>query len=155
MILRVVKFVYGVCSSKFELTSCFFMKQMASTFGTKKRKGPKLPEKTYLPDSDSDSDAFDFSFLDFYEETFKSASNLCDAHFLNLLCDENLLRRSIDGKVDDGDIPGVQQNEHAHLDEDDEDIGVEYRMHDVTTRLRYDDSLVFILKFCKRDSVSS
>ncbi|XP_023734539.1 uncharacterized protein LOC111882401 [Lactuca sativa] len=32
--------------------------------------------------------------------------------------------------VDDGDIPGVQQKEHAHLDEDNEDVGVEYRVHD-------------------------
>ncbi|CAH1454332.1 unnamed protein product [Lactuca virosa] len=89
---------------------------MASTSGTKKHKGPKLPEKTYLPDSDSDDDAFDFRFLDFSEETFKAPSKLCDDHFLNLLCDENILRRSVDGMVDDGDICGVQQNEHAHLD---------------------------------------
>nr|KAJ0227058.1 hypothetical protein LSAT_V11C100029720 [Lactuca sativa] len=112
-------------TSKFELTSC-----MASTSGTKKPKGPKLPEKTYLPDSDSDEDAFDFSFLDFSEETFKAPSRLCDDQLLNLLCDENVLRRSIDGMVDDGDIPGVQQKEHAHLDEDNEDVGVEYRVHD-------------------------
>ncbi|CAI9298152.1 unnamed protein product [Lactuca saligna] len=39
-------------------------------------------------------------------------------------------RRSIDGMVDDKDIPGGQQNEQAHLDEDDEDVGVEYRVHD-------------------------
>ena len=103
---------------------------MTSTSGTKKPKGPKLHEKTYLPDSDSDDDAFDFSFLDFSEETFKSPSRLCDDQFLNLLYDENILRRSIDGMVDDGDIPGVQQKEHAHLDEDDENVGVEYRAHD-------------------------
>ncbi|CAI9286546.1 unnamed protein product [Lactuca saligna] len=100
---------------------------MASTFGTKKPKGPKLPKKTYLPDSDSDDDA---CFLNFFEETFKDPSKLCDDPFLNLLCDENILRRSIDGIINDGDIPGVQQNEHAHLDEDDEDVGVEYRVHD-------------------------
>nr|KAJ0220246.1 hypothetical protein LSAT_V11C200064680 [Lactuca sativa] len=68
--------------------------------------------------------------LDFYEETFKAPSRLCDDQFLNLLCDENVLRRSIYGVVDDGDIPGVQQKEHAHLDEDNEDVGVEYRVHD-------------------------
>nr|KAJ0202631.1 hypothetical protein LSAT_V11C500273190 [Lactuca sativa] len=105
-------------------------KLMASTSGTKKPKGPKLPEKTYLPDSDSDEDAFDFSFLDFSKETFKAPSRLCDDQFLNLLCDKNILRRSIDGMVDDGDIPGVQQKEHAYLDEDSEDVGVEYRVHD-------------------------
>nr|KAJ0191807.1 hypothetical protein LSAT_V11C800426050 [Lactuca sativa] len=104
--------------------------QMASTSRTKKPKGTKLREKTYLPESDSDDDAFDFSFLDFSEETFKSPSRLCDDQFLNLLYDENILRRSIDGMVDDGDIPGVQQKEHAHLDEDNEDVGVEYRVHD-------------------------
>nr|KAJ0193502.1 hypothetical protein LSAT_V11C800447190 [Lactuca sativa] len=80
---------------------------MSSTSGTKKPKGPKLPEKTYLPDSDSDEDAFDFSFLDFSEETFKAPSRLYD-----------------------GDIPSVQQKEHAHLDEDNEDVGVEYRVYD-------------------------
>ncbi|CAI9303466.1 unnamed protein product [Lactuca saligna] len=103
---------------------------MASTSGTKKPKGPKLPEKTYLPDSDSDEDAFDFSFLDFSEETFKAPSRLCDDQLLNLLCDKNVLRRSIDGMVDDGDMSGVQQKEHAHLDEDNEDVGVEYMVHD-------------------------
>nr|KAJ0216564.1 hypothetical protein LSAT_V11C300127520 [Lactuca sativa] len=106
------------------------MKHMASTSRTKKRKEPKLLEKTYLPGFDSDDDAFDFSFLDFSEEIFKAPSKLCDDHFLNLLYDENILRRSIDGMVDDGDIPGVQKNEHAHLDEDGEDVGVEYRVHD-------------------------
>ncbi|CAI9286483.1 unnamed protein product [Lactuca saligna] len=80
---------------------------MASTSGTKKPKGPKLPEKTYLPDSNSDEDAFEFSFLDFSEETFKAPLRLCDDQLLKLLCDENVLRRSIDGMVDDGDIPGV------------------------------------------------
>nr|KAJ0194875.1 hypothetical protein LSAT_V11C700363950 [Lactuca sativa] len=103
--------------------------QVASTSGTKKPKGPKLPKKTYLPDSDSDEDAFDFS-LDFSKETFKDPSTLCDDQFVNLLCDENILRRSINGMVDDGDIPGVQQKEHAYLDEDNEDVGVEYRVHD-------------------------
>nr|KAJ0199022.1 hypothetical protein LSAT_V11C600308110 [Lactuca sativa] len=112
-------------------TSYFFlMKQMASTSGTKKHKEPKLPEKTYLPDSYSDDDVFDFSFLDFSEENFKAPSKLYDDHFLNLQFDENILRRDIYGMVDDGDIPGVQQNEHAHLDEDDEDVGVEYMVHD-------------------------
>ncbi|CAI9293144.1 unnamed protein product [Lactuca saligna] len=82
---------------------------MASTSGTKKPKGPKLPEKIYLPDSDSDEDAFDFSFLDFFEETFKAPSRLCDDQFLNLLCDEN----------------------HVHLDEGNEDVGMEYRVHDL------------------------
>nr|KAJ0204843.1 hypothetical protein LSAT_V11C500295260 [Lactuca sativa] len=112
---------------------------MTSTSGTKKPKGPKLHEKTYLPDSDSDDDTFDFSFLDFSEETFKAPSKLCDDHFVNLLCEENILRRSIDGMVDDGDIPGVQQNEHAHLDEDDENVGVEYRAHDPNMRPRLGD----------------
>ncbi|CAI9298383.1 unnamed protein product [Lactuca saligna] len=80
---------------------------MASTSHTKKPKRPKLPEKTYLPDSDSDDDAFDFSFLDFSDKTFKAPSKLYD-----------------------GDIPGVQQNDHAYLDEDDKDVGVEYRVYD-------------------------
>ncbi|CAH1454292.1 unnamed protein product [Lactuca virosa] len=104
---------------------------MASTSGTKKPKGPKLPKKTYLPDSDSYDEAFDFSFLDFSEETFKAPPpQLCDDPFLNLLCDENILRRSTNGMVDDGYILGGQQNEHAHLDEGDEDASVEYRVHD-------------------------
>ncbi|CAI9301616.1 unnamed protein product [Lactuca saligna] len=103
---------------------------MASTSGIKKPKGPKVLEKTCLPDSNSDVEAFDFSFLDFSEETFKAPSNPCDDHFLNLLCDENILRRSIDVIVNDGDNPGDQQNKHAHLDEDDEDVGIKYTVHD-------------------------
>ncbi|CAH1445172.1 unnamed protein product [Lactuca virosa] len=43
---------------------------------------------------------------------------------------EAQMGRSIDGMVDDGDNLGGQQNEHAHLDEDDEDVGVEYMVHD-------------------------
>ncbi|CAH1434397.1 unnamed protein product [Lactuca virosa] len=101
-----------------------------TTSGTKKPKGPKLPEKTYLPNSYSDDEAFDFSLLDFSKETFKAPSKLCDDPFLNLVCDENILRRSIHGMIHDGDIPGGQQNEHAHLDDDDKDDGVEYRMRD-------------------------
>ena len=100
MLLRVVIFVYGVWSSKFELTSCFY-ETKASTSGTKKPKRPKLPKKTYLPDTDSDDESFEFNFLDFSEETFKAPSKLCDDPFLNLLCDENILRRSNDGMVDD------------------------------------------------------
>nr|KAJ0204979.1 hypothetical protein LSAT_V11C500296130 [Lactuca sativa] len=103
---------------------------MDSTSGTKKPKGPTLPDKTYLPDSNSDDETFDFSFLDFSEETFKAPSKLYDDHFINLLCDENILRKSIDGMVDNGDILGGKPNEHAYLDEDDEDVGVEYRVHD-------------------------
>ncbi|CAI9294118.1 unnamed protein product [Lactuca saligna] len=105
-------------------------RKMASTSGTNKCKGCKLSEKTYLPDSDFDDDAFDFILLGFSKETFKDPLKLCDDHFLNLLCGKNILRRSINGMVDDGDIPGVQKNEHAHLDEYDEDVAVEYRMHD-------------------------
>ncbi|CAI9266815.1 unnamed protein product [Lactuca saligna] len=106
------------------------MKHVAYTSRTKKRKGPNLHEKTYLPNFNSDDDAFDFSFLDFSEKTFKAPTKLCDGHFINLLFDENILRRSIDGMVDDGDIPGVQQNDHAHLDEDNEDVGVVYKVYD-------------------------
>ncbi|CAH1435250.1 unnamed protein product [Lactuca virosa] len=103
---------------------------MASTSGTKKPKRPKVPEKTFLQDSDFDDEAFDFGFLDFSKETFKSPSKLCDDLFLNLLCDENILRRSIDGMVANEDNPGGQQHEHVHLDEDDENVGIEYTVHD-------------------------
>nr|KAJ0204651.1 hypothetical protein LSAT_V11C500279440 [Lactuca sativa] len=97
---------------------------MASTSGTKK---PEVLEKTYLPNPNSGDEAFDFSFVNFSEETFKIHSKLYDDHFLNLFKDENILRRSVDRMVDDGDNPGGQQNEHVHLDEDDEDVGVEYK----------------------------
>lgn len=69
---------------------------MPSISGTK---NPKGSEKTYLPDSNSDDEAFYFSFLHFFEETFKIPSKLCDDSLLNLLCDENILR-SIDGMMD-------------------------------------------------------
>nr|KAJ0213488.1 hypothetical protein LSAT_V11C400185940 [Lactuca sativa] len=74
------------------------MERMASSSGTKKVKGP---EKVYVRDEDSDDDLIDFSFLDFAPETFKPTSNLSDEPFLNILCDENMLRRTLDGMGDD------------------------------------------------------
>ncbi|CAI9277062.1 unnamed protein product [Lactuca saligna] len=101
---------------------------MASSSGTKKVKGP---EKVYVRDEDSDDDLIDFSFLDFAPETFKPTSNLSDDPFLNMLCDENMLRRTLDGMGDDDHEVGVKDPEHDHIDDqNDGEVGVEYRVHD-------------------------
>ncbi|CAI9272396.1 unnamed protein product [Lactuca saligna] len=101
---------------------------MASSSGTKKVKGP---EKVYVRDEDSDDDLIDFSFLDFAPETFKPTSNLSDDPFLNMLCDENMLRRTLDGMGDDDQEVGVKDPEHDHIDDqNDGEVGVEYRVHD-------------------------
>ncbi|CAI9302433.1 unnamed protein product [Lactuca saligna] len=101
---------------------------MASSSGTKKVKGP---EKVYVRDEDSDDDLIDFSFLDFAPETFKPTSNLSDDPFLNILCDENMLRRILDGLGDDDQEVGVKDLEHDHVDDQNNgEVGVEYRVHD-------------------------
>ncbi|CAI9274845.1 unnamed protein product [Lactuca saligna] len=101
---------------------------MASSSGTKKLKGP---EKVYVRDEDSDDDLIDFSFLDFAPETFKPTSNLSDDPFLNMLCDENMLRRTLDGMGDDDHEVGVKDPEHDHIDDqNDGEVGVEYTVHD-------------------------
>ncbi|CAH1436204.1 unnamed protein product [Lactuca virosa] len=94
--------------------------------GTKNEKG-KGPEKVYVEDSDSNDEVFDFSFLDFSQETCKPPSNLCNDPFRNFLCDENMLKRGIDGPGDDNNQPGVNKVEHGHLPEvNDKEIGVEF-----------------------------
>ncbi|CAI9295973.1 unnamed protein product [Lactuca saligna] len=101
---------------------------MASSSGTKKVKGP---EKVYVRDEDSNDDLIDFSFLDFAPETFKPTSNLFDDPFLNMLCDENMLRRTLDEMGDDDQEVGVKDPEHDHIDDqNDGEVGVEYRVHD-------------------------
>ncbi|KAL4576352.1 hypothetical protein LXL04_012444 [Taraxacum kok-saghyz] len=101
---------------------------MASSSGTKKEKGP---EKVYVEDSESDDDGIDLSFFDFFQETFKPTSNSCDDPFLNLLCDENLLRSGIDRMRADETQSRVKETEHPHINEvNQEQVGVEYRIHD-------------------------
>ncbi|CAI9297196.1 unnamed protein product [Lactuca saligna] len=74
----------------------------------------------------TDDDLIDFSFLDFALETFKPTSNLSDDPFLNILCDENMLRRTVDGMVDDGNEVGVKELQHDHIDDQNDcEVGVE------------------------------
>ncbi|CAI9296592.1 unnamed protein product [Lactuca saligna] len=101
---------------------------MASSFGSKNVKGP---EKVYVKDEDSDDDLIDFRFLDFAPETFKPTSNLSDDPFLNILCDENVLRRTLDGMGDEDQEAGVKDSKLDHIDDqNDGEVGVEYRVHD-------------------------
>nr|KAJ0212579.1 hypothetical protein LSAT_V11C400205570 [Lactuca sativa] len=101
---------------------------MASSSGTKKVKGL---EKVYVRDEDSNDDLIDFSFLDFALETFKPTSNMSDDPFLNILCDENMLRRTVDGMGDDDQEVGVKDPEHDHIDDqNDSEVGVEYGVRD-------------------------
>ncbi|CAI9262366.1 unnamed protein product [Lactuca saligna] len=102
--------------------------KIASSSGTKKVKGN---EKVYVKDEDSDDDLIDFSFLDFSPEFFKPTSNLSDDPFLNVLCDENMLRRTLDGMGEDDQEAGVKDLEHEHIDDqNDGQVGVEYMVHD-------------------------
>ena len=93
---------------------------MASSSGSKK---PKRPEKQYVVDSDSDEDEDDIdkSFLDCSKETFVPPPNLLDDPFLNLLCDDKMLFRSIDAMGDEQNGPDVNQADHAHMDEENEE----------------------------------
>ncbi|KAL4574138.1 hypothetical protein LXL04_020963 [Taraxacum kok-saghyz] len=101
-----------------------------SSSGTKKEKGRG---KVYVEDSDFDDDGIDISFFDFSQETFKPTSNSCDDLFLNLLCDENLLRSGIDRLRADHIEPDVKETKHPHINEvNQEQVGVEYRIHDAT-----------------------
>ncbi|KAL4589599.1 hypothetical protein LXL04_002507 [Taraxacum kok-saghyz] len=85
-------------------------------------KKPKRPEKHYVVDSDSDEDDTDLSFLDCSKETFVPPPNLLEDPFLNLLCDEKMLLRSIDAMGDEQNRPDVNQADHAHMDEENEQI---------------------------------
>ncbi|KAL4560719.1 hypothetical protein LXL04_032873 [Taraxacum kok-saghyz] len=101
---------------------------MASSFGKKKDKGPK---KVYVQDSESDEDGVDIGFFDFSEETFKPTLNSCDDPFLNLLCDESLLRSVIDRMRADTGEPDLKETEQPQINEvNQEQVGVEYRVHD-------------------------
>lgn len=101
---------------------------MASSSGKKKGKGP---EKVYVQDSESDDDGVDIGFVDFSEETFKPTLNSCDDPFLNLLCDESLLRSGIDRMKADTGEPDSKETEQPHINEvNQEHLGVEYRVHD-------------------------
>ncbi|KAL4574381.1 hypothetical protein LXL04_021210 [Taraxacum kok-saghyz] len=91
---------------------------MASSSGSKK---PKRPKKQYVVDTDSDEDDIDLSFLDFSKETFVPSPNLLEDPFLNLLCDEKMLMRSIDAMRDEQNRPDVIQADHAHMDEENQE----------------------------------
>nr|KAJ0192186.1 hypothetical protein LSAT_V11C800439620 [Lactuca sativa] len=78
---------------------------VASSSGTKKVKGL---EKVYVRDEDSDDDLIYFSFLDFAPEIFKPTSKLSGDSFLNILFDENMLGRNLDGMGDDDHEVGVK-----------------------------------------------
>ncbi|KAL4563693.1 hypothetical protein LXL04_027738 [Taraxacum kok-saghyz] len=85
---------------------------MASSSGKKKGKGP---EKVYVQDSESDGDGVDIGFVDFSEETFKPTLNSCDDPFLNLLCDESMLRSGIDRMKADTGEPDLKETEQQHI----------------------------------------
>ena len=91
---------------------------MGSSSGSKK---PKKPEKQYVVDTDSDEDDIDLSFLDFSKETFVPPPNLLEDPFLNLLCDEKMLMRSINAMGDEQNGPDVNQADHAHMDEENQE----------------------------------
>ncbi|KAL4566141.1 hypothetical protein LXL04_030251 [Taraxacum kok-saghyz] len=81
----------------------------------------------------SDDDGIDLSFFDFSQQTFKPTLNSCDDPFLNLLCDENLLRSGIDRMRADQTQHDVKGTEHPHINEvNQEQVGVEYMIHDPT-----------------------
>ncbi|CAH1444885.1 unnamed protein product [Lactuca virosa] len=101
---------------------------MASSSGTKEVKGL---EKVYVRGENSNDDLIDFSFLDFAPETFKPTSKLFDEPFLNILCDENVLKRTLDGMGDYDNEDGVKEPNHDHIDDqNDYEVGVKYKVHD-------------------------
>ncbi|KAL4592317.1 hypothetical protein LXL04_005308 [Taraxacum kok-saghyz] len=90
-----------------------------------------------LRDSDSDEDDIDLSFLDCSKETFVPPPNMLEDPFLNRLCDKKMLLRSIDAMGNEQNGPDVNQADHAHMDEENEEqVGVEFRVHDPTANWR-------------------
>ncbi|CAI9281333.1 unnamed protein product [Lactuca saligna] len=113
---------------------------MAESSQRRKSRESKMTKKTnvrYLRDEDSDDVLLDLGLLDVEPDNFNPTSNLCDNPFLNILCDDKMLKNNQfegDDEVDVEDIHQVE-HEHEHLeDENDLEVGVEFRVQDPTIK---------------------
>ncbi|CAH1422539.1 unnamed protein product [Lactuca virosa] len=109
---------------------------MAESSRRRKSKELKTTKKTrirYVRDEESNDDLLDLGLLDVEEDNFNPTSNLCDDPFLNILCDDKMLKNNQFERDDEVDVEDIHQveHEHEHLeDENDLEVGVEFRVHD-------------------------
>nr|KAJ0184481.1 hypothetical protein LSAT_V11C900477070 [Lactuca sativa] len=113
---------------------------MAESSRRRKSKESKTAKKTklrYVRDEEFDDDLLDLGLSDVEQDNFNPTSNLCDDHFLNILCDNKMLKNNQfegDDEVDVKDIHQVE-HEHEHLEDENElEVGVEFRVHDPTVK---------------------
>ncbi|CAH1437511.1 unnamed protein product [Lactuca virosa] len=90
-----------------------------------RKRNDKVPEKIYIPDDDYDDEVTDFSFEGYEPETFNLTSTLSDDYFLNMLCGENMLRKSDWGDKFEGNTDVDEHGEHWHTEDKDQlEVGV-------------------------------
>ncbi|CAI9273729.1 unnamed protein product [Lactuca saligna] len=117
---------------------------MAESSRRMKSKESKATKKTKLryvrDEEESDDDRLDLGLLDVEPDNFNPTSNLCDDPFLNILCDDKMLKNNQfegDDEADVADVEDIHQEEleHEHLeDENGLEVGVEFRVHDPTVK---------------------
>lgn len=114
---------------------------MAESSRRMKSKESKATKKTKLryvrDEEESDDDRLDLGLLDVEPDNFNPTSNLCDDPFLNILCDDKMLKNNQFERDDEADVEDIHQEEleHEHLeDENGLEVGVEFRVHDPTVK---------------------
>ncbi|CAI9267739.1 unnamed protein product [Lactuca saligna] len=114
---------------------------MAESSRRMKSKESKATKKTKLryvrDEEESDDDRLDLGLLDVEPDNFNPTSNLCDDPFLNILCDDKMLKNNQFEGDDEADVEDIHQEEleHEHLeDENGLEVGVEFRVHDPTVK---------------------
>nr|KAJ0208753.1 hypothetical protein LSAT_V11C400198760 [Lactuca sativa] len=113
---------------------------MAESSQRRKSKESKMKKKTnirYVRDEDFDDVLLDLGLLDVEPDNFNPTSNLCDNPFLNILCDDKMLKNNQFEGDDEADVEDIHQVEHEHEDLEDEndlEVGVEFRVQDPTVK---------------------
>ncbi|CAI9300681.1 unnamed protein product [Lactuca saligna] len=110
---------------------------MAESSWRMKSKESKSTKKTKLryvrDEEESDDDRLELGLLDVEPYNFNPTSNLCNDPFLNILCDDKMLKNNQFEGDDGADVEDIHQEEHEHEHLEDEnglEVGVEFRVHD-------------------------
>ncbi|CAI9271321.1 unnamed protein product [Lactuca saligna] len=114
------------------------MAESSRRMKSKESKATKKIKLRYVRDEEeSDDDRLDLGLLYVEPDNFNPTSNLCDDLFLNILCDDKMLKNNQFEGDDEADVEDIHQEEleHEHLeDENGLEVGVEFRVHDPTVK---------------------
>ncbi|CAI9284709.1 unnamed protein product [Lactuca saligna] len=103
-----------------------------------KSKATKKKKLRYVRDEEeSDYDRLDLGLLDVEPDNLNPISNLCDNPFLNILCDDKMLKNNQFEGGDEAEVEDIHQEEleHEHLeDENGLEVCVEFKVHDPTIK---------------------